>query len=252
MTTFARQILANYQAKTADKRLPSQPGPLKTQQTQAIPIPAWNTLTTAAALPTDATVVNQRKGHKRALVSNSDLPSSSSDSDPDPIVLRQPKRTKPNPLPPSSSISQSTHKPRHTHHTSQGTPQRLALNAVKPKRRSFTPHFPRGIPWEEFKSAFNKTRLARRIFERDFPRYNQALNETSAHTRSESQGRDYVPAYLSDSSVTPGNSTRESSLQPIGDEDLFGYTTQPVEFDPLTSIQTLRVPKNTPEPEPGP
>ena len=100
IAAFARQILANYQARTADKRLSSQqPGPLKTQA-QATPIPACNTLITAAALPTGVAAADQRKGHKRALVPDSDLPSSSSDSDP--IVFRQPKRTKPNPLPPSS------------------------------------------------------------------------------------------------------------------------------------------------------
>lgn len=107
------------------------------------------------------------------------------------------------------------------------------------------------MPWEEFRTTYNKARPGRRFFERDFPRYNQALNKAArqSKTRSESQGRDYVPVYLSDSTVTPGNSTRESSLEPIGNEELFGTTVKPVEFEPLTSIQTLRVPNNSPEPK---
>ena len=55
--------------------------------------------------------------------------------------------------------------------------------------------------------------------------------------------------YKSDYSVTPGQSTRESSLKAIGDEILYGNTIQPVPFKPLTSTQSLRVPNNTPEPQ---
>ena len=57
-----------------------------------------------------------------------------------------------------------------------------------------------------------------------------------------------MPVYKSDCTVTPGQSTRESSLEAIDDQDLFGYTIRPVVFDPLTSTKTLRVPKNSPKP----
>ena len=183
-----------------------------------------------------------KRGHKRALVLDSDSdsfhPSTSDSEDPDPIVVRRPKRLRPNP-----SLNLAT--PSATSSLNSTSKRNL-------RRRSLTPFFPIGVTWEEYRRAYNKARPARRIFERDFPRYNQALNKAylQSKTRPESQGRDYVPVYLSDSTVTPGHSTPESSLEPISDEELFGTTVQPVEFDPLTSTQKLRVPNSTPEPKP--
>lgn len=147
----------------------------------------------------------------------------------------------------------------HTSSASQGIPKSPrrrtssfpSIQAQSPLRRPYAPLIPLGIPWEQFRAEYNRSRPARRIFKRDFPRYNRALNKAHRQSkkRPEHQGRDYIPVYLSDSSVTLGNSIRESSLEPIDNDDLFGTTVQPVEFNPLTSTQSLRVPNNTPEPK---
>ena len=148
----------------------------------------------------------------------------------------------------------------------QGTPKRLRtlspqgitkqdiskrLRITIPEAQGIIEHLSSILPpsatWQDFRAEHNTIRHNRRIFERDFPLYNEALNQPCR--RPESKGRDYVPVYKSDCTVTPGQSTRESSLEAIDDKDLYGNTIQPVLFDPLTSTRSLRVPENTPEPE---
>ena len=227
--------------------------------------------------PTKDVTAAQGKGHKESLGFPSDADSTSTQSPSNPVTPQEnpspnhtsqgntvrPRHSHTLTPPPSQG---NTKRPRHSHSLtsppSQGNTKRprrshpLTPPAVqgKPKShcRPYAPVIPPGIPWEQFRTSYNKARAGRRTFERDFPRYNRALNKAQRQSRKrpENQGRDYIPVYLSDSSVTPGNSTRESSLEPIDSEDLFGTTVQPVEFNPLTSSQSLRAPNNTPEPKP--
>ena len=82
-------------------------------------------------------------------------------------------------------------------------------------------------------------RRRRRIFVRDFPRYNRALGYCDLqHCNSEEFGsigweqviasqKDYQPSLREDRSPTPGFTTDESDLEPCSDTELFGYTTKP-------------------------
>ena len=91
------------------------------------------------------------------------------------------------------------------------------------KPRSFTPFIFIDIIRKQIKVAFFKVRLNKHIFERDFSRYNKALNKTFRQFKRifESLNKDYVSIYLFDNIVILNNSTSESSSKSIDDDDLF-------------------------------
>ena len=77
-------------------------------------------------------------------------------------------------------------------------------------------------------------RRRRRIFERDFRRYNRSLRyrecEGFGPTDWEQvivSQKDYEPSDRQDKSPTPGFTTEESDLEPCSDTELFGYTVKP-------------------------
>ena len=86
---------------------------------------------------------------------------------------------------------------------------------------------------------FKIERRRRRIFERDFPRYNKALRYrdiqefnredfgTTDWERVISTQADYQPSLRPDKSPTPGFTTEESDLEPCSGTELFGYTVKP-------------------------
>ena len=112
------------------------------------------------------------------------------------------------------------------------------------KLRSFTSFILINIIRKQIKVVFLKARSDRRIFERDFPRYNKVLNKAFRQFKRTPLNKDYVSIYLSDSIVILDNSTFESSPESIDDDDLFGIIVQLIEFDSLTSTQSLRVSNN--------
>ena len=82
-------------------------------------------------------------------------------------------------------------------------------------------------------------RRQRRLFERDFPRFNHKLSLYPSNlnailsTQPEiwsivAHGqKEYVPSERSDRSPTPGFTTEESDLEDCSDTELFGYTVKP-------------------------
>ena len=78
----------------------------------------------------------------------------------------------------------------------------ITIPEAQDLREFLSSRLPPSATWQDFRAEHNTIRHNRRIFERDFPLYNEALNQS--HRRPESQGRDYVLVYKSDCSVTPG------------------------------------------------
>ena len=89
-------------------------------------------------------------------------------------------------------------------------------------------------------------RRNRRIFERDFPRYNYALNKYLNHQTIEprspqffeavQQSQDlYTPEQRDDLSPTPGFTTSESELESCSETDLFGFTVYTPRSSPSAS-----------------
>ena len=91
------------------------------------------------------------------------------------------------------------------------------------KPRSFTSFIFIDITRKQIKAVFFKARLDKRIFKRDFSRYNKALNKTFRQFKriSEFLNKEYVPIYLFNSIIILDNSTPESSSESINDDDLF-------------------------------
>lgn len=78
------------------------------------------------------------------------------------------------------------------------------------------------LPDDPRLSEWLTIRRNRRIFERDFPRYNRSLHSTERREQRYPD-LDYTPLELSDSSVTSGYTTSESDLEiPDYSIDIFG------------------------------
>ena len=112
------------------------------------------------------------------------------------------------------------------------------------KSRSFTSFIFIDIIWKQVKVVFFKVCSDKRIFERDFSRYNKVLNKAFRQFKRTFLNKDYVSIYLFDNIVTLGNFTPELSLKSINDDDFFDIIVQLIEFDPLTSTQSLHVLNN--------
>ena len=91
------------------------------------------------------------------------------------------------------------------------------------KSRSFTFFIFINIIRKQIKNVFFKIRSNKRIFERDFSYYNKVLNKTFHQFKriSESLNKDYMSIYLFNNIIILSNSTFESSLKSINDDDLF-------------------------------
>ena len=88
------------------------------------------------------------------------------------------------------------------------------------KSRSFISFIFINIIRKQIKVAFFKVRSDKRIFERDFLRYNKVLNKASHQFKRIfiSLNKDYVSIYLSDNVITLGNFTFELSSESINDD----------------------------------
>ena len=90
---------------------------------------------------------------------------------------------------------------------------------------------------------WNIERRRRRIFEKDFPRYNRALRYRDIQDceafgpidweQVVASQKDYEPSLRQDKSPTPGFTTEESDLEPCSDTELFGYTVKLLGLTPL-------------------
>ena len=91
------------------------------------------------------------------------------------------------------------------------------------KFKSFTFFIFINIIRKQIKVAFLKTYFNKRIFKRDFFRYNKVLNKTSHQFKRISKflNKDYVSIYLFNNIVTLGNFTLELLSKLINDDDLF-------------------------------
>ena len=112
------------------------------------------------------------------------------------------------------------------------------------KPRSFTSLIFTDITRKQAKVVFLKVRSNKRIFERDFPRYNKTLNKIFRQFKRTPLNKDYVLIYLSDNIIILNNFTPESSSKSINDDDLFDIIVQLIKFNPLTSIQSLHISNN--------
>ena len=91
------------------------------------------------------------------------------------------------------------------------------------KSRSFISFIFIDIIREQIKIVFFKTHLNKRIFKRDFFHYNKVLNKVSRQFKRilKFLNKDYILIYLFNNIVISGNSTFESSLKLINNDDLF-------------------------------
>ena len=203
MTIFARLIIANHQIVIALSNFESF------------------SIRLLSAIIIMLSKIESKTQHKRVLNFKSDHLFFSSDSDLDSIInffvrdnRKRLKRI-------NIFSNQSTFKPKSvislTTFISSLLDQRIF------KSRSFTSFIFIDIIRKQIKVAFFKTRSNKRIFEYDFPRYNKTLNKTFRQFKriSESLNKDYVSIYLFDNIIILGNSTPESSLKSINDDDLF-------------------------------
>ena len=89
------------------------------------------------------------------------------------------------------------------------------------KSRSFTIFI--DITRKQTKVVFFKTYSNRYIFERDFFRYNKALNKAFYQFKRifKSLNKEYISIYLFDNIITLGNFTFELSSKSINDDDFF-------------------------------
>ena len=169
--------------------------------------------------------IESKTQHKRVLNFESDHFSSSSDSDSDSIInffvrdnRKRLKRI-------NISLNQNTFKPKSfiSLTTFISSSSFISSNQRVFKSRSFTSFIFINIIRKQIKAAFFKTRSDKRIFERDFSRYNKVLNKTFHQFKRifKSLNKDYVSIYLFDNIIILGNSTPESSSKSINDDDLF-------------------------------
>ena len=91
------------------------------------------------------------------------------------------------------------------------------------KSRSFTFFILIDITQKQIKVVFFKIRSNKRIFKRDFSRYNKALNKTFRQFKRifEFLNKDYVSIYLFNNIIILGNFTLESSSKSINNNDFF-------------------------------
>lgn len=102
-----------------------------------------------------------------------------------------------------------------------------------PKLPKPGPPCPPFVLTEEDRLRWKETRRQRRLFERDFPRFNGACTKAKLQDQFGVKDPEYQPLDLPDRSPTPGYSTDESIPEPPSDTELYGLQVQNTKTPPL-------------------
>ena len=91
-----------------------------------------------------------------------------------------------------------------------------------PKPPKPGPLGPPSVLSEEDRLRWKEARRQRRLFERDFPRFNSACTKAKLQDQFDVKDPEYQPLDQPDRSPTPGYSTDESIPEPPSDTELYG------------------------------